>query len=344
MSKMKDVARLANVSTATVSRVLAGEERVTERTKEKVLQAIEQLHYKPNRLASNLRTLKSKTIVVVVRDISNSFFSDIIRGVEDVAYKHNYKVLLGDTRNDPKKESDYIGLYNERLVDGVILIATRNRKDTLNELTRGIPVVLTSEFLERADMPIVSIDNIGMAKLATEHLISLGHNRIGFISGPRDIAISKDRLMGYHQALLEHELPLHPDLIQEGDWSIESGHSIASRLLKLDSRPTAILASNDEMAIGVIKCVKKAGLRVPQDVAVVGFDNINMASLLEPTLTTISQPRYDIGVKVMEILLKLMNGEAVKEKQYILPSKLIIRESCGGVQMNGSTSIASQGS
>jgi LacI family repressor for deo operon, udp, cdd, tsx, nupC, and nupG len=337
MSKMKDVARLANVSTATVSRVLTGEDPVTSKTKEKVLWAIEQLNYRPNRLASNLRTLKSKTIVVVVRDITNSFFSDIIHGVEDVAYKHNYKVLLGDTRNDPKKESDYISLYNEKLVDGVILVATRNRKDTLNELTKGIPIVLTSEFLERVDFPMVTIDNIGMAKLATEHLISLGHSRIGFVSGPMNIAISQDRLMGYHQALLQHELPLHPNLIQEGDWSIESGYDGALRLLALESKPTAIFAANDEMALGVIKAVKKMGYHIPDDIAVVGFDNIKLASLLEPTLTTVSQPRYDIGVKVMEILLKLMNGESVTERQYILPCELIIRQSCGANRANPSS-------
>jgi LacI family repressor for deo operon, udp, cdd, tsx, nupC, and nupG len=334
MSKMTDVARLAGVSTATVSRVLAGGDKVANIKKEKVMKAIEQLNYKPNRLASNLRTLKSKTIVAVVRDISKSFFSDIIRGIEDVAYEQNYKVLLGDINNDPNRENDYIKLYNEKLVDGVILIGTRNTADALLKLTEGIPVVLASEFLDRIDLPKVSIDNIASSRQAADHLIGLGHKRIGFISGPMDIVICRDRMEGYRQGMLEHGLPVDEDLIHEGDWSIESGYEMAAKMLTLGQRPTAIFASNDDMAFGVIKCVKDRGLRVPQDVSVVGFDNISMASILEPSLTTVSQPRYEIGAKAMELLLQLIKGEQVTQRQYTLQSKLVIRESCGAPNVN----------
>jgi LacI family repressor for deo operon, udp, cdd, tsx, nupC, and nupG len=334
MSKMTDVARLAGVSTATVSRVLAGGDKVANIKKEKVMKAIEQLNYKPNRLASNLRTLKSKTIVAVVRDISKSFFSDIIRGIEDVAYEQNYKVLLGDINNDPNRENDYIKLYNEKLVDGVILIGTRNTADALLKLTEGIPVVLASEFLDRIDLPKVSIDNIASSRQAADHLIGLGHKRIGFISGPMDIVICRDRMEGYRQGMLEHGLPVDEDLIHEGDWSIESGYEMAAKMLTLGQRPTAIFASNDDMAFGVIKCVKDQGLRVPQDVSVVGFDNISMASILEPSLTTVSQPRYEIGAKAMELLLQLIKGEQVTQRQYTLQSKLVIRESCGAPNVN----------
>lgn len=329
MTKMKDVAKLAGVSTATVSRVLAGKENINEETRQKVLQAIEQLSYKPNRLARNLRKLESKTIVAVVPDITNMFFFDIIRGIESVAHQNGYHVLLGNTANDINREIDYIELIKEKLADGVILLTARIPVQQIVEIVEELPVVLACEYIDGADVPMVTIDNISSARKAVNHLVSLGHRRIGFISGPLQVILSRDRLKGYHQGLHQHNLPIEESLIQEGDFTLESGYRMASRLLALTHPPTAIFAANDEMAIGAIQAIREKGYRVPDDIAVVGFDDIRLATLFDPPLTTVSQPKLEIGSKAAEVLIRILNNEPLERRQIVLEDHLIIRESCG---------------
>ncbi len=338
MTKMKDVAKLAGVSTATVSRVLAGKDNINQETKQKVLVAIEQLNYRPNKLARNLRKLESKTIVAVVPDISNMFFSDIIRGIEGVARENGYHVLLGNTFNDTNREIDYIELIKEKLADGVILLTARIPMQQIVEIAEELPVVLACEYIDGADVPTVTIDNISSARKAVNHLIALGHRRIGFISGPLQVIVSRDRLKGYHQGHLQHDLPIDESLVQEGDFTVESGYRMATRLLALTSPPTAIFAANDEMAIGAIQAIREKGFRVPEDIAVVGFDDIRLATLFDPPLTTVSQPKLEIGSKAAEILLKIINHEPVERRQVVLSDQLIIRQSCGYQQQHDSAS------
>lgn len=295
-----------------------------------MLEAIEALNYQPNVLGRYLRRMETETVLVVVPDIMNPFFSKVLRGIEAVALKHGYQVLLGDTQNDARLEEQYLNVLPQRQVDGMIFLTARIRKELMEEMARQFPIVLACEYLEGADIPTVSIDNISSARKATEHLIRLGHCRIAHLSGPMNIILSRDRLRGYQQALAQHELEADAALVQEGDFTYESGYNLTLKLLALEKPPTAIFAANDEMAIGAIKAVRHRGGRVPDDVAVVGFDDIQMASIFEPSLTTIAQPMFEIGQKAMELLLELIEGTSARRRQLVLPDRLVIRDSCGG--------------
>jgi LacI family transcriptional regulator, repressor for deo operon, udp, cdd, tsx, nupC, and nupG len=328
MVRIIDVAKKANVSTATVSRVITNSGTVKRETTEKVMEAIELLNYQPNLLARQLRKSETNTILVVVPDITNTFFSKVLRGIETVAIENGYQVLLGDAHNNVGFESGYLDILRQKKADGMILLTASIDEQIIGELAQQYPVVLACEYTEGSLVPTVSIDNISSARKATEHLIELGHQRIGFISGPFNGVLSRDRLKGYQQAMAQHGLPLESLLVQEGDFTFESGFNLMLKYLALQEPPTAIFAANDEMAIGAIKAIKSKGLNVPGNFSIVGFDDIKFASIYEPALTTIAQPSFDIGRKAMELLMKLINKDDIEKYQYILEDKLIIRDSC----------------
>ncbi|MBM7587333.1 LacI family repressor for deo operon, udp, cdd, tsx, nupC, and nupG [Bacillus pakistanensis] len=333
MIKLKEVAERANVSTATVSRVLSNTGKVTEKTRKKVLAAMEELNYQPNFLARQLRKLETKTILVVVPDIANTFFSKVIRGIESVALQNDYQVLLGDSQNNSQSESQYLNHLRYKQVDGVILLTARTDSRLIEDLSDDYPVVLACEYLEGSRIPTVSIDNISSARKITDHLIKQGHQRIAHISGPMNIILGRDRLKGYEQAMTQNRYEIDQVLVQEGDFSYESGYKLMEKFLALQNPPTAVFAANDEMAIGAIKAIKKHRLSVPEDIAVVGFDDIEMASIIEPELTTVAQPTFEIGSTAMDLLLCLMKKEQLTKKQYVLEDQLVIRQSCGANEM-----------
>jgi LacI family repressor for deo operon, udp, cdd, tsx, nupC, and nupG len=328
MVRIADVAKMANVSTATVSRVISNAGTVKQETADKVLEAINKLNYKPNMLARQLRRLETKTIIVIIPDITNTFFSNVLRGIESVATEYAYQVLLGDAQNIVERESSYLAVLGEKKADGVILLTARTDQRALEEISKEFPVVLACEYFEGSNLPTVSIDNISSARKATEHLISLNHKRIGHISGPLKVVVGRDRLKGFNQAMAQHGLFVDPLLVQEGDFSYASGINLMKKLLTLEVPPTAVFAANDEMAMGAIKAAKSKGFKVPEDLSVVGFDDIKFASIFEPALTTIAQPTFDIGKKAMELLLKLINNKELEKNQIILADKLIVRDSC----------------
>ncbi|PLR78472.1 LacI family transcriptional regulator [Bacillus sp. V3-13] len=327
MVRIADVAKMANVSTATVSRVISNSEPVKRETREKVLHAIEKLKYQPNVLARQLRRMETKTILVVVPDITNTFFSNVLRGIEAIAGENSYQVLLGDTGNIIDREYGYFDILRQRKADGMILLTARSNQQMLEEIAEEYPIVLACEYFEGSKLPTVSIDNVSSARKATEHLISLNHTRIAHISGPLNVVVGRDRLKGFQQAMIQHSLPVESYLIQEGDFSYESGFNLMMKFLALENPPTAVFAGNDEMAMGAIKAVKSKGLSVPEDISVVGFDDIKFASIFEPALTTISQPTYDIGKRAMKLLLQLINSDELEKQQYMLSDKLVIRDS-----------------
>jgi LacI family transcriptional regulator, repressor for deo operon, udp, cdd, tsx, nupC, and nupG len=328
MVRIKDVAKKANVSTATVSRVLSKPETVKEETAKKVLEAIKELNYQPNLLARQLRRLETKTILVVVPDITNPFFSKVLRGIESVAVANGYQVLLGDAGNDVERENGYLNILRQKKADGMVLLTARMESKIVEEMALEYPVVLACEYIEGSTIPTVSIDNVSGARKATEHLINLGHKRIGFISGPLSGVLGQDRLKGFYQAMAQYNLTVEPILVQEGDFSYESGFNMMMKFLALNHPPTAVFAANDEMAFGAIKAAKSKGVSVPDDISVMGFDDIKFSSVFEPTLTTIAQPAFEIGTKAMELLIRLMNREEIEKSQYILEDQLIIRDSC----------------
>jgi len=329
MVKMKNVAKLANVSIATVSRVFTGSDTVAGETRKKVMKAVKELNYHPNVLARQFRMMETKTIIVVVPDITNTFFSQILRGIEKTARENGYRVLLGDTRNDVTIEHEYLKALYEKRADGLILLTARMDRNTIESLIEKYPVVLACEYLEGSNIPTVSIDNISAARKATEHLIKLGHKRIAHIAGPMNVILSRDRLKGYKQAMKTYRLEVDPLLIAEGDFYYETGYDLMLKLMYINNPATAIFAANDEMAIGAIKAIQSQGLKVPEDIAIVGFDNIKMSTIFSPSLTTIGQPMYKIGEKAIHLLLDLIKGKKIRKNQFVLDDKLIIRESCG---------------
>jgi LacI family transcriptional regulator, repressor for deo operon, udp, cdd, tsx, nupC, and nupG len=331
MVRIVDVAKRASVSTATVSRVLSKPGAVKEATTQKVLKAIEDLNYQPNILARQLRRLITNTILVVVPDITNPFFSNVLRGIKSVATTNGYQVLLGDTGNDVELENGYLNILQQKKADGMILLTARMEPHIIEEATKSFPIVLACEYIEGSSIPTVSIDNISGARKATEYLIKLGHKRIGCITGPLNVVLGRDRLKGYYQAMTQKGLDVEPVLIQEGDFTYESGFNLMMKFLALGEWPTAIFAANDEMAMGAIKALKSKGIKVPDDISIIGFDDIRFASIFEPTLTTIAQPAFAIGVNAMELLIKFINKEEIKRQQIILEDHLIVRESCSGL-------------
>ncbi|WP_203364016.1 LacI family DNA-binding transcriptional regulator [Bacillus sp. REN10] len=330
MATIHDVAKLAKVSIATVSRVTSNENVVNEKTKERVLKAMKELGYKPNSAARTLRMSQSNIIVVLMINIKNAFFSEFIRGIEEVAREAGYYLLLGSTDGEAEKEKEYIDLIRESRVDGVILTtASVEMNSAIEEISRNSPIVLTFDYVPNQDIPSISIDNESASRKITNHLIKLGHQRIAHITGDMRRLQSQTRLSGYKQALYQNGIAVDEALIQEGGYLFEDGYAAAQKLLSFEKRPSAIYGGNDNVAIGALKAVQDAGLRVPDDIAVVGFDDVDMSRYTTPRLTTIHQPRYEIGKRAMNLLLKKIKHEKIDRPHVILEDKLIVRESCG---------------
>jgi len=330
MSNVKKVADIAGVSSATVSRALNRPEMVAEPTRRKVVAAAEALGYAGNYLARNLRVQKTSNVIVIVPNIANPFFSEVIRGIERVAQAHGYCVLLGDIQDNPTREHAYENLLATKRADGLITLCPTIPK--INGGTNGIdlleePVVNACECAEGTPMRTVQLDNVGAARKATEYLISLGHRRIGFVTGPDSSPLTKSRLAGYRMALAAAGLSNSERLVARGDFSIQSGIIAAQQLLSLEQPPTAIFCSNDEMALGAMSALKQLGKKVPDDMSLVGFDNIVYAQYFDPPLTTIAQPMQEIGKRAMTMLVEILAGNPPVNKDVILPFELVVRSS-----------------
>ncbi|MDO3387557.1 LacI family DNA-binding transcriptional regulator [Gilvimarinus sp. SDUM040013] len=325
MSNIRDVAKEAGVSVATVSRALSDPEKVSQASLNKVHAAIERVGYRPNMLARSFRSAKSYAVVVLVPDITNPFFSQVIRSIEDRAQQKGYAVLLGDTRGLPEREKEYIRRVETRMADGVIQL----RPDQ-----PGNPTVMPSDVkcvnvcgCESTTGPRVRIDNRGAARSVVEYLISLGHKRIGVISGLKDNPHTIDRLAGYSEALEAAGLEFDPALIAEGDYTTWSGLNSAKQFCHMDNRPSAVMCMNDEMAIGAIQTFKTHGLKVPENISVTGFDDISYARYCDPNLTTVAQPAEEMGKLAMDMLLRLIEGQELAQQENVLPAEFVIRKS-----------------
>jgi LacI family repressor for deo operon, udp, cdd, tsx, nupC, and nupG len=335
LSNIYEVAKRAGVSTATVSRVLSRPDVVSPDTRRKVMQAVKVLAYAPNSAAKNLRTLRSGKLLVTVPDISNPFFSLILQGIEDAAQRDGYAVLLGDTQHDEKREERYAVMLKRKEADGLIFLGHRLPK-TAAELVRAMapacaPVVNGCEFSPRLGIPSVHIDNATAAGEAMDHLYALGHRRIGIITGPLVSPLSRDRLQGA-TVRARAERADRDFIVMHGDFSIESGAMAAERLLGRREAPTAIFCFNDEMAMGVIETARKRGVRVPDDLSVVGFDDIRFAKHMDPPLTTIAQPMREIGEGTVRLLTEILNGKTVVPVSVTLPHAFVVRSSTGPVR------------
>lgn len=327
MSNIRDVARLAGVSVATVSRALSNPEKVSDDSLEKVHNAIAQVGYRPNMLARNFRSARAYAVVVLVPDIANPFYSLFIRALEDRAQQKGYAVLLGDTRGTPEREMEYIRRVETRLADGIVQLRPSSEKSQ-NNIPPDIPCVNACG-CEYTTGPAIRIDNRAAAKTMVNYLISLGHRRIGVISGLKDNPHAIDRLEGYKEALAEAGIPFEKDLIAEGDFTMWSGLNAAFQFCNMKVRPTAVFSMNDEMAIGAMQTLKNQGIRIPEDMSVTGFDDIAYSKYSDPSLTTISQPAEEMGKMAMDMLLKVIEGEPLSQRECVLPTEFIIRKSTG---------------
>ncbi|WP_343247308.1 LacI family DNA-binding transcriptional regulator [Diplocloster hominis] len=329
MATIKDVARHAGVSNATVSRVIRNENTVTDKTRELVNQAIRELNYQPNALARQLKTQSTGFIIVVVPDIGNTFFHEILFGIEEKAVKSDAHVLIADMHNELDIETYYFNALLQRQVDGVISLSANAARSLMEKAASNYPMVVACQYLENSAVPNVTIDNASASRDIVRHLIGQGRRKIAHLTADPNFVLYRDRLNGYLTALTEAGLPMALELIRYGKSSIQSGYEQTMNLLDSGAQFDAIFAAGDTMAIGAVKALKAAGLQVPKDCAVVGFDDIEMSSVMEPALTTIRQPKYQMGQTAMGILLDLIHGRPVKNPKVIMDYELVVRESCG---------------
>jgi len=326
---MKHIAEEAGVSLGTVSHVMSGNTPVRSGLRRRVMEAVRNLGYQPSLIARDLRRNKTSIIGMVIPDITNPFFPAVVRGVEDVAYQNSFRLILCNTDDDPAKEKSYLReLYSYRIA-GLVLIPTVNSHITgLSELQAShVPVICLDRRPTDWEGDSVTVDNVHGAFAATAHLTKLGHKTIALITGSQQLDTAAARLEGFRSAIRKAKLEVAPEYIQEGRFDRLSGYEKTRILLQQRPRPTAIVCSNDLVAIGVLSGLREAGLRCPEDISVIGFDDIEVSELTDPALTTIFQPGYQMGAKGAALLIKRIRGDAEPPQRIVLPTELKIRHS-----------------
>jgi LacI family transcriptional regulator len=331
VATIKDVAKLSNVSIKTVSRVVNNVAEVSPQTRQKVKQAIKELGYQPNSIARNLANGKTNTVGVIIPHsagyiFSHSFFTEVLRGITEVLSANNVNLLL----QVAQRKTPYVNLYHQRQVDGMILMSIRLGDPNLEGLAAsGVPFIGTCRMAEKDDSSRwVDADFVGGVEQSMDHLISLGHHRIALLSGPKNLVSVRLREQGYRKSLKKHNLMKVEDYILEGDFTSESGYALAVHAMKLSHPPSALICGDDMMAFGAMQALRELGYRVPEDVSVIGFDDISLARFSSPPLTTIRQDTYQKGRIAAENLLSLIrNKETAIPSHCMLDTTLIIRNS-----------------
>jgi DNA-binding LacI/PurR family transcriptional regulator len=321
-----DVARLAGVSTATVSRALNGTGQIAPATRASIDAAVEQLGYRPNTIARSLVTKSTQTIALLLPDITNPFYAALVSGIQQRALEAGHTMLLCTTEGDPEREEQYLSLLRAKQVDGALVDGLVLPPDRIARFVRdGFPIVCLDRDVDSASVPLVQVDNRLGARMATEHLLSLGHIRIAHVAGAPDLRISEERVEGYREALLAAHVPPAPELVATGDFTEEGGYRATSVLMNRGF--TAVFAANDLSALGVISALTEAGWRVPEDVSVVGFDDLRLSRYTSPPLTTIRQPAAEIAERATQLLLDLTHGKKVSQQLHLLEPELVVRGS-----------------
>lgn len=326
---MRDVALKAGVSIQTVSCVVNGTGNISDETRYRVHQAIEALHYKRNPIARSMRTRQTRLIALLVADITNPVLSIIASAIEAAAFDQDYNVLLYNAGKNSSREALYLDQIEDRRADGIVVINALDRARTLPRLADYIPAVII-DVIQNEAVPSVSVDNQKGAYLATNHLIDLGHRRIALIGVAPSTEVTRQRLAGYLEATGDAKLSYQKWRISDSvDWTYGEGYKAMRWFLELKQpdRPTAVFAASDQLAMGAFRAIEEAGLRIPHDISVVGFDNIEAASYTTPPLTTVHQPFEELGTRALDQLLTLLEGKPLDQAQVLLPPNLIIRES-----------------
>lgn len=325
---IKDIARKAAVSYATVSRALNDKPGVRESTRRRIIALADALDYTPNAIARGLVKRQTHTLGLIIPDITNPFYPEVARGIEDAAAEAGYSIFLCNTNWERRRERQYLGLLAEKRVDGVIIAPIDEQAGGVERaLPRGVPAVYVANAPKDTRASFVIIDNVRGGLLATEHLIQAGYRTVGFIGSPEDSATMEARLAGYRRAMAEHGLPVLDRYIQLGNFRQQTGYEIIRRLIRDGEPPRAVFAENDLLALGVLQGVKECGLSVPGDLAVVGFDDIPFASFPEVQLSTVAQPKYEMGHRAVEVLLEHLAAADAPPRHILLEPKLVVRRS-----------------
>lgn len=327
---INDVAEYANVSTATVSHVINKTRFVSETTTNKVRDAIKALGYIPSASARGLASKQSRIIGVVFSDISNPFFTSVYKGIEFELSKHGYELTLANTSELDETQEAVLNTMLSREVDGLIIAPTGNESQTLDQITQmDIPMVMLDRRGPYSQIPLVGLNNVEAAYLATSHLIRDGHERIGIVAGLSTVDTTSSRLEGFCKALEEHGLPCREEYIQEGNSRMDGGYRGVDELMKLPEPPTAIFITNNLMTLGALHAIRDKGLRCPDDVGLIGFDDHDWADIFTPPLTVVKQPTFRMGEKAASILIELLAGDSEHDDHTtIFSGELIIRGSC----------------
>jgi LacI family repressor for deo operon, udp, cdd, tsx, nupC, and nupG len=325
--RIGDVARRAGVSTATVSRALATPERVKPKTRDAVNRAVRETGYVLNVAARNLRTSRTHAVLAIVPDISNTFFSQVLRGISDTLRSHGYSLVIADTGNDPERELDHADFIQAGRVDGVLLLNGRLLSPHNAKRRHDVPTVSLCERIANSKLPLVETANREAARAMTERLLEQGHRRIGYVTGPPSNVLDHDRFSGYRDALAARGIAHDPALVQPGDFSIHAGEAAATAYLALPQLPDAVFACSDTMAMGLIRGFIAAGVAVPGDISVAGFDDIEFAAAYTPALSTVRQSRGEIGAQAAAMLVDLIEGRRPKSREVRLPAEIVMRDS-----------------
>lgn len=324
-----DVASEAGVSMATVSRVVNGNPNVKPSTRKKVLDAIDRLGYRPNAVARGLASKKTTTVGVIIPDISSIFFSELARGIEDIATMYDYNIILCNSDQNKEKELHLLNTLLEKQVDGIVFMGGRIGEEHIAEFQKSpVPVVLAATVDEQGETPSVNIDYKQAAYDAVKHFVEGGHRNIAMVSGPLADPINGHyKFEGYQRALEEKGIPFNDRYVTVGDYTYDSGIEAMAAFFKEKEQPTALFVGSDEMGIGVIHGILDNGYRIPEDFEVISFNNTRLSLMVRPRLTTVVQPMYDIGAVAMRLLTKYMNDEEVDDHVVVLPHRIEYRDS-----------------
>jgi LacI family transcriptional regulator len=330
---IKDVAKEAGVSISTVSNALNNSRYVKEETKKRINEVAERLKYTPNIIARGLKTRSTSTVAVIVPDISNQFFAQVIKGVEEVARLRKYNVLLACTYYDVLEEKKSIEILRKQFVDGFVFISGYDSFDYIKALNDDkVPVVVADRELEDIKVPSVLIDNFYAMKEAVNYLYDLGHNKIGYISYTYDNQTTvRKRFEGYCEGLKENKLDYNPDMVVISETlrlnELQGSHEAVRKIIKYKSIPSVIMTASDFIAVGVIEALKDLKIKIPEEISVIGYDNILISQYTSPLLTTVKQPKEKMGAIAMNLLLDIIEGKKIKNRNIVLPTKLIVRRS-----------------
>ncbi len=323
-----DIAREAGVSATTVSKVINNKGRISEKTRKKIMQIMEELHYQPNVLASAMKGKSTYTIALLIPDMANPIYAQYLKYIEEYGQELGFNIVMCSTGSDPDKEAKHIALLRQKRVDGFIIASIFKNETVLKQLIQEkVPIALMA--FERSELPVASVtgdDYLG-GYLATEHLLSLGHRRIGIITEEETIS-GKERIKGYEKALLNAGIEVEPSLIVAiNDPTIEGAEKHARKLLDREQRPTAIFGYNDVLAIGAMQAAKERGIIIPDELSIIGFDNTVMCKIVEPRLSSVAMPIQELGRKAMELLVRQIEGNDNTKQRISLLPELVIRQS-----------------